>query len=144
LQFLILSQKTIHSSTIDTLGKVIIDLTEFSQTGKITKSFLLKESKLNSTLKVSIEMVQLNGDPFFKSYSPKVGENTFQDEEDEKILNSQNIFDQVLNSGNPLTKSQSKFNSTSIVISPQPRENEKDENLSKFIDNLINESNNEH
>ena len=72
LQIQILARKTIHSPTADNLGKVNINLQDFSQTGKLTKSFLLRDSKLNSTLKISIELFQLNGDPFFKSYSPSI------------------------------------------------------------------------
>lgn len=51
----------------DTLGKVIIDLIDYAQSGKITKLFLLRESLVNSTLKITLEMIQVSGDRLFKA-----------------------------------------------------------------------------
>eukprot|EP01080_Neovahlkampfia_damariscottae_P001702 gene1702-471_t len=144
LQIQIFSRKTIHSPTADNLGKVFINLQDFSQTGKTTKSFLLRDSKLNSTLKMTIELIQLSGDPFFRSSSPNVLKDSHnndwiatKEDQDDEFINSQNLLDQVFDQTSSTTpKSPKKLN-----ITPQPNKDdspsEKDDQLSKLIDDLI-------
>lgn len=59
------SKKTTYSS-VQKLGKVSIDLAEYARCSRFTKSFLMRESLLNSTLKVTLEMIQESGDRLFK------------------------------------------------------------------------------
>jgi hypothetical protein len=66
ITFQIMSKKTAQTS-VEELGKVIIDLIDFARGGKITKSYLMRDSLLNSTLKASIELVQTSGDRLWKS-----------------------------------------------------------------------------
>lgn len=65
LDLKIISQKTINSQQ-EKLGKVEVDISEYALSPKCTRSYLLRDSLLNSTLKLTLEMIQESGDRFFK------------------------------------------------------------------------------
>ncbi|KAI3637045.1 hypothetical protein MIR68_004751 [Amoeboaphelidium protococcarum] len=54
------------SKKAETYGKVVIDLAEFAATKFSTRQYLLQDSKSNSTLKISVDMKQIYGEPLFE------------------------------------------------------------------------------
>lgn len=51
------------------LGYVIADLSTFAGAKSVTRLYLLQNSQLNSTLKITVSMRQLSGDPYYKVYA---------------------------------------------------------------------------
>ncbi|KAG0129546.1 hypothetical protein HOY82DRAFT_540662 [Tuber indicum] len=49
------------------LGSVTLNLAEYTRVNKETRRYLMQDSKINSTLKVSISLEQTGGDPNFES-----------------------------------------------------------------------------
>ncbi|KAL2917499.1 hypothetical protein HK105_202780 [Polyrhizophydium stewartii] len=68
-----IKQETNGARAIEKLGVVIVDLAEFASQGRVTKRVLLQETKLNSVLKITIEMELIKGDAAtFKVPQPKM------------------------------------------------------------------------
>lgn len=61
---------------------------DYAQGGKLTKSFLLRESLVNSTLKVTLEMIQVSGDRLFKSPKKLEDEKEIETDKEKKKVSS--------------------------------------------------------
>lgn len=92
LNLQISSKKTAQSSIME-LGKVVIDLVDFARGGQITKSYLLRNSLLNSTLKMTIELIQTSGDRLWKS--PRRDHETGDEIESESTDSKRKIYSSI-------------------------------------------------
>eukprot|EP00158_Paraphelidium_tribonemae_P008577 Partr_v1_DN28616_c3_g1_i2_m49407 putative Conserved hypothetical protein len=50
----------------ESIGKVRLDLAEFAGTKFNSREYLLQQSKMNSTLRISVILRQMNGDPLYR------------------------------------------------------------------------------
>jgi len=84
LSFTIRKQEVSIGKQQESIGTVDINLAEFAGSRINTRRYLLQESKINSTIKISLELIYIKGEHVFKTPSSKsAGEitNIFQPQE---------------------------------------------------------------
>ncbi|TPX40413.1 hypothetical protein SeMB42_g06018 [Synchytrium endobioticum] len=63
-------QEVNGAKTAEDVGLVRVNLSEFAGLRGQTRRFLLQDSKVNSTIKITVDMMQIRGDPVFKVPPP--------------------------------------------------------------------------
>jgi hypothetical protein len=51
----------------ESLGKITLDLAEFAGSKLNSRQYLLQQSKMNSSLNITVNMKQISGDPLFRA-----------------------------------------------------------------------------
>ncbi|TPX33386.1 hypothetical protein SmJEL517_g03745 [Synchytrium microbalum] len=65
-----LKQEVNGAKTAEDVGVVRVNLSEFAGLRGATRRYLLQDSKVNSTMKLMLDMTQIRGDPVFKVPPP--------------------------------------------------------------------------
>jgi hypothetical protein len=60
-----IKQETNEGKTSEKIGSVVLNLSEFAGERMVTKKLLLRDSNVNSILRISLDMKLLKGDPSF-------------------------------------------------------------------------------
>ncbi|KAH9944892.1 N-terminal C2 in EEIG1 and EHBP1 proteins-domain-containing protein [Amylocystis lapponica] len=75
---LVIMQRVIHgdpnSPRRPRVGEVYINLAEYADAGPVTRRYLLRQSKTNATLKLTIELEHIGGEKFYKPPPLRKGE----------------------------------------------------------------------
>jgi hypothetical protein len=71
LTFTIRKQETSIGKQQESIGTVDINLAEFAGSRINTRRYLLQNSKINSTIKISLELIYIKGEHVFKAPSSK-------------------------------------------------------------------------